>query len=189
MSETLYRVEESHGEDFTFPVRKAVALDQVRNRIDHEPLGNPLRIVRIDYRLDPDAPPEPYTIPVRTIWRATVLRFPEIGSLGVYVRKPDSEHCVNTPAGAKGNAADWSPPPRSSEPELIKFLWDVFDYHRAQGALFERSRGREGLPISEVITRDKIATRAQGWTVRPYTGVFHATHEHSSAYPLLPVCL
>lgn len=189
MTETLYRVEQVHGQQFSFPVPKSQAVEQVRRRIDAEPLGDPLRIVRIDYRLDPDAPPGPYTLPIRKVWRETVVRFPTIGSLGVFVRKPNSQHCVSDVAGGdRGNAADWSAPASMGEAAMISYLWDVFDFHRRQGIMFEQTNGRDGLPVSEVIFRDKIATRAFGWTVRPYTGTFHAVHEHSSAYPLMSEC-
>lgn len=188
MTETLWRVEQVHGDEFSFPTTKAKALDQVRERMDREPLGDPLKVVRIDYRLDPDAPPEPYTEAVRKVWRSTVLRFPEVGSLGVYVHKPDSQHCVDGPQGETGNAADWAAPARLTDPKLIAWLWDVFDFHRREGIVYSNSNGRDGLPVSQVIFRDKIATAEFGWIVRPYTGTFHATHEHSSASPLRPEC-
>lgn len=189
MTETLWRVEQVHGDEFSFPVGKPRALEQVRERMDREPLGDPLKLVRVDYRLDPEVPPQPYTAPIRVVWRATVLKFPKIGTLGVYVHKPDSQHCVDAPGGNEiGNAADWSAAPDSNATALITFLWDVFDFHRHEGIRFTETNGREGLPVSEIITRDKIATRAQGWTVRDYSGTFHATHEHVSAYPLRQVC-
>jgi len=179
MTETLYRVEQVHGDEFSFPVHKAEALDQVRRRIDQEPLGDPLRIVRIDYRLSPEQPPHPFTPPMLRVWRATIVRFPMIGTLGVYVCKLASQHRY-------GNAGDWAAPPQAGTGEIINYLGDVFDWQRREGIRFEDSDGDEGLPVSEVIFRDKIATRAQGWRVRDYGGVFHASHVHGSCYPIIP---
>jgi len=178
MTETLYRVEQVHGGELSFPVHKAEALDQVRKRIDLEPLGDPLRIVRIDYRLSPEQPPQPHTGPMVRVWRATVVRFPMIGTLGVGVCKPASQHRY-------GNAGDWAAPPQAGTGEIINYLGDVFDWHRHEGIRFDESNGHEGLPTSEVIFRDKIATRAHGWRVRDYDGQFHYSHEHVSCYPLI----
>lgn len=178
MVETYWRVERVLGDDLGFPLRKAAALAEIRERMDREPLGDPLRVVRLHYRLDPEAPPSTHTPALRRIWRATVVRFPEIGSAGVAVCKPSSQHRF-------GNAADWTAPPGLSTDELIAYLWRVFDFLRAAGMVHERTAGREGLPVSELIFRDKISTRAQGWLVRPYTGTFHAAHVHSSGFPLI----
>jgi len=178
MSTTLWRVERVHGSELSLPVGKAEALEQVRARMEREPLGDPLRVVRVVYRLDPDGPPGAATPAMRKVWRATVLRFPEVGTLGVCVCKDSSQHRF-------GNAGDWAAPPNLSTGRIVDYLHDVFTYQRAQGIDFEDSGGRAGLPVSEVIFRDEIATRAQGWTVRDYGGTFHAAHVHSSAYPLI----
>lgn len=185
MSEDWYRVETVHGSELSFPVHKREALDQIAKRMEQEPLGDPLRVVRLHYRLNPEEPPQPYTLALRRLWRGIVTRFPDVGSLGTYVCKPDSQHAVET---GIANAGDWSAAlTADTDAKLIRYLWDVFDYARAQGIDFEKSKGRDGLPISEVIFRDKISTRAQSWTVRDYTGTLHATHVHTSAYPLLRV--
>jgi len=178
MTETLWRVEQVHGNELSFPVGKSEALDQVRRRMDVEPLGDPLRIVRIDYRLDPDEPPGHYTPAMRVVWRQTIVKFPKIGTLGVCVCKDASQHRF-------GNAGDWAAPSGSNDAQTIAFLWDVFAWHRDSGIEFEQTNGRRGLPVSEVIFRDKISTRAHDWTIRPYTGTFHAAHEHGSCYPLI----
>lgn len=177
----LWRVETVHGNALTFPVGKQDALDQIRKRMESEPLGDPLRVVRIRYRLDPDEPPSSESQPMEKLWRGMVVRFPDIGSAGVFVCKP-LQH-----GRGGGNAGDWTAAlSANTDAKLIDYLWDVFNFSRREGEEFERSNGKDGLPISEVIFRDKIATRAMGWTIRNYTGTFHATHVHTSAYPLLP---
>jgi len=151
-----------------------------------EPLGDPLKIVRVHYRLDPDEPPGAETGPMRLCWRGTVVNFPDVGSAGVYVHKPDSQHCV---VGEVGNAGDWTAAiDANTDAKLIAYLWRVFDWQRQQGIRFDESNGRDGLPFSELIFRDVIATQAHGWTKRAHTGTFHATHVHSSAFPLRAEC-
>jgi len=185
MAEDYYRVEAVHGSELSFPVRKRDALDQLAARMELEKLGDPLRVVRLRYRLDPEQPPgqlgDGFTAPIRRVWRGTVIRFPDIGSLGVFVCKP-LQH-----GRGGGNAADWSAAlDADTDAKLIAYLWDVFDFERKAGIDFEHSNGRDGLPVSEVIFRDKIATRSAGWTIRPYSGTFHASHVHTSGFPLLP---
>jgi hypothetical protein len=185
LAEDFYRVEAVHGSELSFPVHKREALDQLSKRMELERIGEPLRVVRLRYRLDPEGPPPPFTLALRRVWRSIVTRFPDVGSLGTFACKADSQHAV---LDGTANAADWSAAlTANTDAKLIAYLWDVFDYSRRLGMLFEQKSGRDGDPISEVIFRDKITTRAQDWTVRPYTGTFHATHVHTSAFPLLRV--
>lgn len=179
MSMDLYRVEVAgRRDDLGFPVELDQAIGQVRRRAPLEPFGDALRIVRIRYRLDPAEPPSQHTPAAREVWRGTVLRFPDIGSLGVYVCKPDSQHRF-------GNAEDWAAAVGLEGDALSAYLWGVFDWQLLQAKKYERTDGAEGLPIAELIFRDVIATRARDWVRRPYTGTFHAAHVHSSDYPLV----
>lgn len=181
MSEDWYRIETVHGSELSFPVHKREALEQIAQRMDAEPIGDALRVVRLHYRLNPEDPPGTQSGPMLRVWRGIVVRFPDVGSAGVFVCKP-LQH-----GRGGGNAGDWTAAlSANTDAKLIAYLWDVFDFSLEQGKLFERSAGNDGLPISEVIFRDRIATRSASWTVRPYTGEFHATHVHTSAYPLLP---
>lgn len=178
MTFELYRVEAPSSERLGFPVPLEEAVEQVRRRAPREPFGEPLRIVKILYRLDPEEPPGIETRAMRKVWRATVLRFPDVGSVGVYVCKLASQHRF-------AHAGDWTAPPSAdSTAEVIAYITEVAEWQRRQGIIFERTDGAEGLPISEVIVRDRIATRAQAWIWRDYGGVLHASHVHSSCFPL-----
>ena len=174
----LYRVEKADSEELGFPVELDEALEQVARRVQRENEGS-LRITKVRYRLDPEEPPSTESRPMKQLWRGTVLKFPDIGSAGVFVCKP-LQH-----GRGGGNAGDWTAPVGSNTEEIINYLRRVFLWQREQGILFEDSDGKQGLPISEVIFRDQIATRARNWNIRPYTGTFHASHVHSSAFPLL----
>lgn len=174
----LYRVETLAG-PLGFPVELEPALVTAGKRLPKLTSGDTLRVVPIDYELDPATPPTLHTPAERECWRGTVVRFPDIGTLGVYVCKPASQHRY-------GNAGDWAAPRElKSTAKVVAYLEEVFEFHRRQGKLFEKSAGAEGLPVSEVIFRDKITTRARGWRIRTYTGTFHAAHVHQSAYPLI----
>lgn len=178
MSEVLYRVEAPDSEQLGFPVELDRAVEQVRKRAPSERTGA-LRIVRVEYELDPDGPPTIATKAQREVWRGTVVKFPDVGTMGTYVCKDGSQHRY-------GNAGDWAAAKAAKTTEaIIAYLWKVARWQRAQGVRFEKTRGREGLPVSEVIFRDRIATRLQGWTWRSYGGVLHAVHVHDSAYLLI----
>jgi hypothetical protein len=174
----LYRVE-SLSNDFGFPVAFDVALSQVANRLPKLDDNDVLRIRRVDYELDPEEPPTIETKPLRKVWRETILAFPKIGSLGTYACKPSSQHRY-------GNAQDWAAEKNANDSaKIIAYLDEVADWSRNQGVRFTKSDGQDGLPISEVIWRDRISTRKYDWTWRPYGGVMHASHVHVSAYPLI----
>ena len=182
MSEVLYRVEGAgKDEEYSFPVPKDKMLEQVASRAPKEEEGS-LRIRRVEYRLDPNMPPTIHTAAIRRIWRATILRYPDIGSLGVYVCKP-LQH------GRGGNAWDYSAPfevVKKGSDAIHEWLFDTAKWLRNEGAAFTSSQGEKGLPISEIIVLDHIATRAQDWMWRDYTGTYHASHGHISGYPLKP---
>jgi hypothetical protein len=174
----LYRVE-SLSNEFGFPVELPIALTQIENRLPRLDDNDVLRIRRVDYELDPDEPPTIETKPLRRVWRETILRFPKIGSLGTYVCKAASQHRY-------GNAQDWAAEREAdNDAKVIHYLDEVADWSRNQGTRFTKSDGKDGLPISEVIWRDRISTRKYDWTWRAYGGVMHATHVHVSAYPLI----
>lgn len=178
MSTVLYRVERAGSEELSAPVDYRTMVRRVKVLAPEEKEGS-LRIVRCEYNLDLNAPPEPITRPQKRVWHDTILQFPEIGTAGTYVCKPLSQHRY-------GNATDWTAPAGMTDAELIEYLWVVFKWLRREGMQSEATNGEGGLPVSEVIFRDKITTRARDWTVRDYTGTFHATHVHDSAYPLIP---
>lgn len=178
----LYRVEgPGRDEAYSFPVDKERMLEQVAARAPKETEGS-LRILRVAYRLDPAGPPQPATSAIEKVWRGTVLRYPEIGSLGVFVCKP-LQH------GRGGNAWDYSAPlevVKKGADAIHEWLFDTAKWLRNEGAAFTSSQGQRGLPIAEIIVLDHIATRAQDWMWRTYTGAYHATHGHISGYPLQP---
>jgi len=178
MGEVLYRVERLGSEELGFPVSLKVALKQVRERVPKE-TESPLRIARVEYGLDPVAPPTLHTGPMKSVWRATVLKFPDIGWAGTYVCKLGSQHRF-------GNATDWQAPKDAKTTQaIVEYLWEVFNWQRRMGIHFLES-GVDGLPVSELIFRDTISTRRIGpWSRRKYTGVFHASHVHTSCYPLI----
>lgn len=172
----LYRVETLSGE-LGFPVDRATAIEQATRRLPKVDPGDSLRIRAVEYRLDPGEPFTIHTRPMLRVWRGTVLKFPDIGSLGVYVCKP-LQHRF-------GNAGDWGAPPSAdTTAEVVAYISEVAEWQRRRGMAFEDGES-DGLPVSEVIVRDRIATRAQGWAWRLYTGTLHAAHVHSSCYPLI----
>jgi len=167
---TLYRVERVHGEELSFPVPYGEAIDQLRERIPKEPVGEPLRVVRIDYELDPNRPPTIYTRPMLQVWRATILKFPDVGTMGVYVCKDSSQHRY-------GNAGDWGAPDHLRTAATVQsYLQRVADWQ-------VREARAHRLPISQVIVFSEIWTPEQQW--HPYTGNPHAVHVHTSASPLI----
>lgn len=165
---TLYRVESLTSEDMTFPVTLSEALDQIHFRAPKEKDGS-LRIRRVDYQLPPEEPPGIHTNAAQRIWRATILRFPDIGYAGCYVCKPDSQHRY-------GNAIDWvAPPSCDTSAEIIRYLSHVAEWTVAEA--------KQDLPVTQVIWRYEIWTPAAGW--HPYTGDPHYSHVHDSG-PLIP---
>lgn len=170
--QTLYRVEAPNSEDYGFPVPLPEALQQVKQRAPHEKQGA-LRILRVDYQLDPEAPPGIHTKAAARIWRATILRFPDIGSLGVYVCKPDSQHRY-------GNADDWAAPPTANTSDKVIGYLDTVAHWQVNQAI------RGTLPITQLIWRFRIWTPEQGW--HPYTGIPHYAHIHDSG-PLINTSL
>jgi len=169
----LYRVEAVHSEEYGFPVPLNVALDQIKSRAPKEE-SSALRILRVEYELNPTAPPTIHTNALRDIWRATVLRFPDIGTLGVYACKPLSQHRY-------GNAADWAASREARhEDKVRRYLGAVADWQVAQAM-------KEILPIAQVIVQKQIWQRGSGW--EPYTGIPHVSHVHTSAYPMIQTSL
>ena len=165
---TLYRVEAPHSEDYGFPVPLPEALAQIRHRAPMEKDGA-LRILRVNYQLNPSEPPTIHTKAARHIWRATVLRFPDIGSAGVYVCKDGSQHRY-------GNADDWvAPPTANTSTKIIDYLDDVARWQVKQIEA-------DTLPISQLIWRFRIWTPSEKW--HPYTGIPHYAHIHDSG-PLI----
>jgi hypothetical protein len=174
----LYRVEQLTG-GLGYPVELPEAMEQVNARLRRLEAGDTLSVRPIEYQLDPNEPPgEVHTPQLERVWRDTITRFAEIGHMGVYACKDFSQHRY-------GNAVDWGASREAKDANRIRaYLSAVFKWSRQQGIDFENGDG--GLPISEVIFRDKISTRLHDWTVRAYTGTFHAVHVHVSCYPLIP---
>jgi hypothetical protein len=182
MTTVLYRVEgPGKDEEYSPLVSEARMLELVEQRAPKETEGT-LRIKRFEYRLDPrDAPMA--TGPLQRIWKATIERYPDIGSLGTFVCKP-LQH--GRPGNGKGNAWDYAVPMNVTGTTAIHdWIAEAALWIRQQGMRFDETRGDEGLPVAEIIWLDKIATWARDWTIRSYGGTFHATHGHISAYPLL----
>ncbi len=168
MTTVLYRVELLGSETLGDPVSLRKALRQVRLRVPREHEGA-LRILRVEYGLDPAHPPGTiYTPAQRQVWQATVERFPDIGTAGTYVCKPASQHRY-------GNATDWTAPPGR---DVSSYLGQVWTWQLDQARTAR-------LPISELIFQTKIATKAHAWLVRHYDGVPHVAHVHDSADPLI----
>lgn len=163
----LYRVERARSEEYGFPVPLDDAISQIRRRAPNEE-GSALRILRVEYELDPTAPPTLHTNALRQIWTATILRFPDIGSLGVYVCKPDSQHRY-------GNAADWTAA-KDTGVNFRSYLSKVADWQ-----VLQAKQGR--LPIAQVIWQKQIWQSASGWEA--YAGIPHASHVHTSARPMI----
>jgi hypothetical protein len=165
----LYRVEAPNSEEYAFPVSLTEALNQLKKRAPRERFGNALRVIRVRYQLDPAHPPTVHTAAMRQVWRATVVRFPDIGSLGVCVCKESSQHRY-------GHAADWAASREAKDSgKLRAYLKRIADWQVKQAEAGD-------LPISQVIYRSRI-WQPGGW--KPYTGVPHIIHVHTSCSPLM----
>jgi hypothetical protein len=178
MAMILYRVEgPGADEEYSALVDEARMLELVKARAPKETEGT-LRIKRFAFRLDPREPQTDCTKAIRQTWQDVILRFPDCGSLGLFVCKT-LQH--GRPGSGKGNAWDIAPPKdvmNAGAARIHGWLDDAAKWIRV-----EAMGGK--MPVSEVIWLDHIATKAKGWTVRAYSGVFHATHIHVSGDPLL----
>jgi hypothetical protein len=172
MTTTLYRVERLGSEDLGPPVSLYKALRQVRRRAPRE-RENALRILRVDYNLDPDHPPGDVWTPAQSkVWTATVIAFPDIGTMGTFACKTASQHRY-------GNASDWAAPPDAN---VHTYLGRVFEWQL-------REARADRLPLAELIFERTIATAAHTWTKRVYGGIPHVVHVHDSASPLVNTTL